>query len=84
MARIREEMFAIDPSCYYCRCQIVLRCDDMLLRNMATLDHKTPKSRGGHKTSKRNLVLCCLGCNCDKGDRTEEEYRSGMKQLTDA
>jgi 5-methylcytosine-specific restriction endonuclease McrA len=33
----------------------------------ATVDHKTPRSRGG-KTNIRNCVLACRGCNCRKGD----------------
>ena len=37
-----------------------------------TLDHVTPKSRGGGK-SWQNLVTCCSKCNQKKGDRTPSE-----------
>ena len=37
-----------------------------------TIDHVTPRSRGG-KDSWENLVACCLKCNNAKGDRTPGE-----------
>jgi len=37
-----------------------------------TIDHITPRSRGG-KDSWENLVACCLTCNNQKGDRTPSE-----------
>jgi 5-methylcytosine-specific restriction endonuclease McrA len=43
-----------------------------------TLDHVTPRSRGGD-SSWDNLVACCRRCNNRKGDRTPEE--SGMHLL---
>ena len=43
-----------------------------------TLDHVTPRSRGGD-SSWENLVACCHGCNNRKGSRTPEE--AGMKLL---
>jgi 5-methylcytosine-specific restriction endonuclease McrA len=39
-----------------------------------TLDHVTPKSRGG-KSTWENLVACCYPCNNRKGDRTPAEAR---------
>jgi 5-methylcytosine-specific restriction endonuclease McrA len=44
-----------------------------------TLDHVTPKSRGG-QSSWENLVAACHPCNHRKGDRTPEE--AGMDLLT--
>jgi CRISPR/Cas system Type II protein with McrA/HNH and RuvC-like nuclease domain len=41
-----------------------------------TLDHVTPRSRGG-KNSWTNLVTCCSPCNIKKGSKTPEE--AGMK-----
>ncbi len=41
-----------------------------------TLDHVTPRSRGG-ETTWENLVACCHSCNNRKGSRTPEE--AGMK-----
>ncbi len=43
-----------------------------------TIDHVTPKARGG-RTSWDNVVTCCRRCNAHKGDRTPEEV--GMKIL---
>jgi 5-methylcytosine-specific restriction endonuclease McrA len=45
-------------------------------RDELTLDHVTPKSRGG-ATSWENCVLACLECNRRKADRTPEQ--AGMK-----
>ncbi len=73
-------MFAANPACFYCRCLTVLPINDERYGNTATLDHKTPKSRGGHKASRRNLALCCMDCNHHKGDLTEEEYRLVLSQ----
>lgn len=40
---------------------------------LATIDHKTPLSRGG--TWKRhNLTCACRGCNQAKGSMTAEEF----------
>jgi len=38
----------------------------------STIDHITPRSRGG-KDSWENLVACCLKCNNVKGNRTPGE-----------
>jgi 5-methylcytosine-specific restriction endonuclease McrA len=43
-----------------------------------TLDHVTPRSRGGHSTWE-NLVASCYACNNLKGDRTPEE--AGLKLI---
>jgi hypothetical protein len=37
------------------------------------IDHVRPSSRGGDDSIK-NLVLCCVGCNKDKGASTAEEF----------
>jgi len=37
-----------------------------------TIDHVTPKSRGG-KDTWENLIACCLRCNNVKGDKTPQE-----------
>lgn len=39
-----------------------------------TLDHVTPKSRGG-KSTWENLAACCYACNNRKGDKTPAEAR---------
>lgn len=44
-----------------------------------TIDHITPRSRGG-KTTWENCVLACVACNSKKANRTPEEC--GFKLLT--
>lgn len=43
-----------------------------------TIDHVTPRARGG-RTSWDNVVTCCRKCNARKGDRLPDE--AGMKLL---
>lgn len=51
--------------CYYCG----------QTPSRLTLDHKTPRSRGGRATDD-NLVLACDHCNYLKGSRTVDEFRT--------
>lgn len=51
--------------CFYCRKQLPVWS--------YTLDHVTPRSRGG-LTTPDNLVLACVSCNSSKGARTPEEW----------
>jgi 5-methylcytosine-specific restriction endonuclease McrA len=74
--RIRAQLFAADPHCYYCRCLTQLPTGDERCSHTATIDHKTPISKGGRKASMANLALCCYACNQAKGDSTEEEFRA--------
>lgn len=65
---IFEEVYRRDLSqCYW--------CIKKLLRTEVTLDHLVPTSRGGSPLSKKNVVVCCVECNQDKGSLTDEEYR---------
>lgn len=80
LAGIRTELFATDPLCFYCRCLTQLPVGDERYPNTATVDHKTPISRGGHKARRSNLALCCLACNHAKADKTEEEFRALLAQ----
>lgn len=41
-------------------------------RNLLTIDHIVPRSRGG-ETTWSNVVAACRECNHHKGDRTPEE-----------
>jgi len=43
-----------------------------------TIDHITPKSRGG-KTDFENCVTCCKPCNNQKNDRTPKEAGMSLK-----
>src|SRR5258706_3382929 len=58
-------------NCYYCGYYIVFKED-------LTVDHKLPISKGG-KTNRKNLVVCCKGCNEEKGSMTEIEFFNYMK-----
>lgn len=60
-----------DGRCAYCG--IELYDDDMSALGM-TIDHLTPKSRGG-TDELANLVVCCRSCNSTKGVKTLDEFR---------
>jgi 5-methylcytosine-specific restriction endonuclease McrA len=51
-------------TCQYCHRQFEMK--------KLTLDHVTPRSRGGGSTWE-NLVACCCACNNRKADRTPAE-----------
>jgi len=60
---------------YKQRCQY---CGKRFTTDELTIDHVIPKSQGG-KTTWENCVLCCVGCNSYKANRTPHEAR--MKLL---
>ena len=63
----RRNIFERDHNtCQYCGKRFP-KCD-------LTLDHVTPRSRGG-RDSWENLVLACVPCNVKKGNRTPTEAR---------
>lgn len=47
-------------------------CGTTLTPETASVDHRTPRCRGGE--GKGNLVPACHRCNCMKKDKTEEEF----------
>lgn len=59
-----------------CYCHVV--CD----KDMATVDHVLPISKGG-KTSFNNLVTCCTTCNREKGNMELADYleQTGKEML---
>ena len=59
-------------TCQYCR--------QILPAEKLTLDHVTPKSRGGPK-SWDNIVACCHKCNQLKGNRLPQEAGVSWLQL---
>lgn len=64
--------------CYYCNKKLTEK-------DIVTVDHKIPFSRGG-LTTKENLVIACADCNCEKDNMTEEEYytyKNEQKQFQD-
>ncbi|EGT3606903.1 HNH endonuclease [Clostridium perfringens] len=48
-------------------------CGKKLTFEERTVDHIQPINRGG-ETVLENLVVCCEGCNTEKGDMTLQEY----------
>lgn len=62
---LRRELFERDGwTCRY--------CGDSVDEETATLDHVTPRSKGG-SNDPTNLATCCLMCNSIKSGRTYEE-----------
>lgn len=57
------------------RCQY---CGGRPAMRQLTLDHRLPLARGG-TDSAGNLWVACHACNHQKGLRTEEEYRAGLR-----
>lgn len=57
---------------------LCLYCGDAFHDRQLTMDHVTPRSRGG-AWSYENLVAACKWCNSRKADRTPEE--AGMPLL---
>lgn len=73
-----EDLVDRDGSrCHYCGEETWLARGEYWLREpqglMATVDHRTPKSRGGSDRA-RNLVLACRGCNTAKNKRPYLDY----------
>ena len=61
----RQNVFKRDTStCQYCSVKVN--------KELLTIDHVIPKSRGG-KHEWNNIVTCCLNCNRKKGNRTPKE-----------
>ena len=59
----------IDPDvCYFCKRHVGAYSNEP-----ATIDHLTPKSKGGIR-SKKNTVPACFDCNQLKGDLTVDEF----------
>lgn len=54
-------------------------CGGVFSANELTLDHVTPRSRGG-KSSWENLVTSCRRCNNHKGDRLPDEAKMELSR----
>lgn len=61
-----QDDFGRQPPCYW--------CGDTYA---STVDHLTPRSRGG-TDDKSNLVMACHSCNARKGAKTADEYRAWL------
>lgn len=67
-----KDVYARDGyKCFYCSCSVIE--SRMYVVNRATIDHKTPLSRGGPH-SFDNCVTACAVCNSKKGAMTEREF----------
>ena len=53
-------------------------CGELFSENSLTLDHVTPRSKGGPKTWE-NIVTCCRECNQTKGSKLP--YEANMQPL---
>jgi 5-methylcytosine-specific restriction endonuclease McrA len=54
-------------------------CGERLPKAKLTIDHVTPRSRGG-ETRWENIVTACGPCNRRKGDRTPDEARMPIQR----
>ena len=62
---VRVELLSLNPYCWYCGCNLPFA-------EWATIDHLTPRSRGGAEEPD-NAVLSCKRCNRRKGARLLSE-----------
>ena len=62
--------------CYYCGKEMDFSTgvDRKFNRDMATIEHLIPYSRGGEHTFK-NTVLACRHCNISKNAKSIEEFK---------
>lgn len=72
----RENVFARDGG--QCQYQAAADCPRKLSRPQATYDHVIPRAQGG-KTTWENVVICCVPCNQQKGNRTPEQARMHLR-----
>lgn len=68
------QMYKNNPACYYCYKE--------LDQKEASIEHKTPISRGGSKTID-NIAISCFDCNRLKHTKTESEFREFLLEYRD-
>jgi 5-methylcytosine-specific restriction endonuclease McrA len=74
----------IGKPCPYCGVTMTRRSGH-LANTAPSRDHLIPFSRGGLNVTE-NIIVCCRGCNEDKGKLTAEEYaavRAGLASRLD-
>lgn len=69
--KLRLIVLAEEPLCFYCNARGRVVAAD-------TVDHKTPKTRGG-TDDRDNLCGACSTCNFSKAGRTAEEFLSQLR-----
>jgi len=62
--------------CRYCKRSVLKPSDDAPEYLWATIDHVTPRAKGG-SNKPSNLVTSCKPCNAAKGSHSAEAYRAG-------
>jgi 5-methylcytosine-specific restriction endonuclease McrA len=75
--RLFREIMARDGGrCVYCDSPVRPRGPGLhRARDLATLDHLTPRAEGG-RTVVQNLALACQACNNARGTMSVEAFRS--------
>lgn len=66
----KRKAFSKSSKCRYCGVAMEIGCGGM---REATVDHRVPKSAGGHNSVK-NYVLCCRGCNSRKASMPYADF----------
>jgi 5-methylcytosine-specific restriction endonuclease McrA len=69
-----SKLYVFERDKYMCQ-----YCGKKIIHDKATIDHVTPRSRGG-KTTFENTVTACAPCNTKKASKTPEQ--AGMKLLS--
>lgn len=59
--------------CFYCAAG-PLKKQSEINRDLATLDHVKPLSKGGERFHSSNLVVACYTCNSRKKDKEVDEF----------
>lgn len=84
-----EEVVEREMKCCYCGITMVYFVDaknsheqerDEKYRFIASIEHKTPLSKGGNNT-KQNIDFCCLTCNIVKDNLLVEDYVKLIEKL---
>lgn len=87
---VYEEVEERGMKCCYCGITMVHYVDsptsyerekDEKFKFIATIEHKTPLSRGGNNT-KQNIDFSCLCCNVVKDSMLDEEYKNLISKLS--
>jgi 5-methylcytosine-specific restriction endonuclease McrA len=63
--------------CFYCGCG-PLKSQSDVDKDLATLDHVKPLSKGGERFHSSNLVVACYTCNSRKKDKDVNEFTGGL------
>lgn len=75
--QVKNRLLSRDPRCYWCGLELGRGIGD---ERWPTIDHRIPTSKGG-TNSQDNLVLACLKCNRDKGNKMPQDYAKKRKPV---